>query len=157
ADTSETFQTESRASMAILDKFSVEIQTVLSNSTSITNKCDNVTNEISVSNGNIDHILLKLKGYNAALKRSTASITSHTECRFGKWFSNISQRLPSNVVSEVSDHHVRVHEGLKKTVELFSSSNGNVKEGIITFQEIEKSSKIAFEKLLNAFQAIRKA
>ena len=156
-DTSEMFQKESQSSATMLETFSQEISTMLANSTSITNKCDNVTNEISVSNGKIDHILLKLKGYNAALKRSTASITSHTECRFGKWFSNISQRLPSNVVSEVSDHHVHVHEGLKKTVELFSSSNGNVKEGIVTFQEIEKSSKIAFEKLLNAFQAIRKS
>ncbi len=156
ADTSETFQTESRASMAILDKFSVEIQTVLSNSTSITNKCDNVTNEISVSNGKIDHILLKLRGYNAALKHQNTDIMGHTSCRFGKWFTSVQQLLNTTIVHEVSDHHMRVHEGLKKAVEIFATKNSTA-EGIEAFKAVEKSSKIGFEKLIEAFKAIRKS
>ena len=155
ADTSETFQKESQSSMNILDTFSHEIHTMLANSTSITNKCDNVTNEISVSNGKIDHILLKLKGYNAALTRNHTSILDHTSCRFGKWFSSINQSLNSSVVNEVSNHHIRVHEGLKKAIELFSSK-GHEREGIELFRDVEKSSKVGFEKLIEGFKAIRK-
>ncbi len=156
ADVSETFQKESQNSMYILGAFSSEIQTVLANSTSITNKCDNVTNEISVSNGKIDHILLKLRGYNAALARSRSDIMGHTACRFGKWFSTISQRLSNTIVNEVSDHHVRVHDGLKKAVEIFAT-NGNLNEGVQTFREVENSSKIGFEKLIEGFKAARKS
>jgi len=156
ADTSEIFQKESQNSMAILDGFYNEINTMLSNSTSITNKCDNVTNEISVSNGKIDHIMLKLKGYNAALVRSKADILGHTACRFGKWFSSISQRLNPSVVNDVNDHHIRVHEGLKKAIDIFAT-NGNLHEGIETFRGVENASKVGFEKLIKAFKAIRKS
>lgn len=156
ADTSETFQSESKASMKILDDFYAQISTMLKNSVSITNKCDNVTNEISVSNGKIDHIMLKLKGYNAALGRKNVDILGHTACRFGKWFSGISQRLSQTVVNEVSDHHVKVHEGLKKAVDIFSNK-GNLHEGVETFRAVENSSKIGFEKLIEGFKAIRKS
>lgn len=156
ADTSETFQKESQNSMNILETFSAEIQVVLSNSKSITNKCDNVTNEISVSNGKIDHILLKLRGYNAALGRTHSDIMGHTACRFGKWFSTISQRLSNTIMNEVNDHHVRVHDGLKKAVEIFAN-NGNLNEGVQTFREVENSSKIGFEKLIEGFKSIRKS
>ncbi|AHJ11331.1 methyl-accepting chemotaxis protein [Sulfurospirillum multivorans] len=156
ADTSETFQSESKASMKILDDFYAQISTMLKNSVSITNKCDNVTNEISVSNGKIDHIMLKLKGYNAALGRKNVDILGHTACRFGKWFSGISQRLSQTVVNEVSDHHVKVHEGLKKAVDIFSNK-GNLHEGVETFRAVENSSKVGFEKLIEGFKAIRKS
>jgi len=156
ADTSETFQSESKVSMKILEEFYGQINTMLKNSVSITNKCDNVTNEISVSNGKIDHIMLKLKGYNAALGRKSVDILGHTACRFGKWFSGISQRLSPNVVNEVSEHHVKVHEGLKKAIDIFSN-NGNLKEGVETFRMVENASKVGFEKLIEGFKAIRKS
>lgn len=156
ADTSETFQSESKLSMKILNEFRGEITTMLSNSQSITNKCDNVTNEISVSNGKIDHILLKLQGYNAALAHKKVDITAATGCRFGKWFGTISNRLNSTMVNEVNAHHVKVHEELKKAIEIFSA-NGNQNEGIETFRAVENSSKVGFEKLIDAFKAIRKA
>lgn len=156
ADTSETFQSESKASMKILDDFYAQINTMLKNSVSITNKCDNVTNEISVSNGKIDHIMLKLKSYNAALGRKNVDILGHTACRFGKWFSGISQRLSQTIVNEVSDQHVKVHEGLKKAVDIFSH-NGNLNEGVQTFRAVENASKVGFEKLIEEFKAIRKS
>ena len=156
ADTSETFQNESRSSMKILGEFSGEITTMLRNSQSITNKCDNVTNEISVSNGKIDHILLKLQGYNAALSQKKVDILAHTSCRFGKWFGSISTKLNSTTVQEVNNQHISVHDGLKKAIEAFAA-HADSREGVETFRAVEKSSKIGFEKLIEAFKAIRKA
>ncbi|WP_041955787.1 methyl-accepting chemotaxis protein [Sulfurospirillum arsenophilum] len=156
ADTSETFQSESRASMKILKEFNGEIITMLANSQNITNKCDNVTNEISVSNGKIDHILLKLQGYNAALSQKKVDILAHTSCRFGKWFGSISTKLNTTIVQEVNNHHISVHDGLKKAIEAFAI-RADSKEGIETFRAVEKSSKIGFEKLIEAFKNIRNA
>lgn len=156
ADTSETFQNESHVSMKILKEFNGEITTMLANSQNITNKCDNVTNEISVSNGKIDHILLKLQGYNAALSQKKVDILAHTSCRFGKWFGSISTKLNTAIVQEVNNHHISVHDGLKKAIEAFTI-RADSKEGIETFRAVEKSSKIGFEKLIEAFKNIRKA
>ena len=156
ADTSETFQSESKISMKILGEFRTEITTMLLNSQSITNKCDNVTNEISVSNGKIDHILLKLQGYNAALAHKKVDITAHTACRFGKWFGAISQRLNTTAINEVNNYHVQVHEKLKHAIEIFAN-NGNQNEGIETFRGVENASKVGFEKLIEAFKSIRKS
>jgi len=155
ADTSETFQNESRVSMSILEDFSREITAMLKNSQSITNKCDNVTNEISVSNGKIDHILLKLQGYNAALSQRKVDILGHTSCRFGKWFGSISTKLDNATVQEVNNHHISVHDGLKKAIEAFSA-HADSKEGVEIFRTVEKSSKVGFEKLIESFKNIRK-
>ena len=155
AETSETFQKESKRSEEILEIFGNEISTMLNNSQNITHKCENVTNEISVSNGKIDHILLKLKGYNAALAQKSTDILGHTACRFGKWFGSINTLLNPSIVKEVNEHHINVHESLKKAIECFTN-NTNPKLGVETFKTIEKSSKIGFEKLLEAFKAIRK-
>ncbi len=156
SDTSETFQSESKLSMKILNEFRGEIITMLRNSQSITNKCDNVTNEISVSNGTIDHILLKLQGYNAALAHKKIDTTAHTSCRFGKWFGSISNKLNGATVNEVNTYHISVHEELKKAIEIFAT-NGNTNEGIETFRKIENASKVGFEKLIEAFKSIRKS
>ena len=155
ADTGETFQNESRTSMKILGEFSNEISIMLKNSQNITNKCDNVTNEISISNGKIDHILLKLQGYNAALSQKKVDILGHTACRFGKWFGGISSKLDNTTIQEVNNHHISVHDGLKKAIEAFATQ-ADSREGIEIFRTVEKSSKIGFEKLIEAFKSIRK-
>ena len=100
--------------------------------------------------------MLKLKGYNAALGRKNVDILDHTSCRFGKWFSTIGQKINKNVASEVNEHHIKVHEGLKKAINIFST-NGNLNEGVETFRTIEKASKVGFEKLIEGFKAIRKS
>ncbi len=155
AETSETFQKESKRSEKILDIFGKEIATMLQNSQSISNKCENVTNEISVSNGKIDHILLKLKGYNAALSQKAIDIIGHTGCRFGKWFGSLNGKLNASATQEVNEHHIKVHDGLKKAIESFTN-HANPQQGVETFKMIERSSKLGFEKLLDAFKAIRK-
>ncbi|WP_423841357.1 methyl-accepting chemotaxis protein [Wolinella succinogenes] len=156
SDASEAFQKESNSSMEILEAFSAEIAQMLANSTSITHKCANVTNEISVSNGKIDHILLKLKGYNAALAKESVQILDQYSCRFGKWFSKAKELLAPTTVSEVSEHHAKVHEGLQKAVDFFAGQE-NPAQGIELFKSVESSSKHGFEKLIDAFKAIRKA
>lgn len=156
SDASEAFQKESHDSIETLEVFSREITQMLDNSQSITNKCENVTNEISVSNGKIDHILLKLSGYNAALAHKNITLPKETECRFGKWFGAIKHTLDSIAVNEVKEHHKRVHEGLQRATEIFANQ-GNLSEGVEVFKNVENSSKVGFEKLIASFKSIRKS
>ncbi len=152
-----TFNKETSKSISILDNFKNNFQIILNNAENISNKTENILNETHIANGKIDHIHLKLKGYNAIINNSSLNIASENECRFGKWFGGISRTLLKTHTSEVSSisaDHSNVHQGLKKAVEAFK--NNNVTEMIKTLKSVEKSSEEAFVNLLNIVRQERK-
>ena len=155
-DISKTFNDESASIMETVDLFKNSLTEVSSNSNDITDKTSNVTNEISVSNGKIDHISLKLQGYNAILSNKTIKITDHTSCRFGKWFTQASASVLKNnkkEVSEIAKHHEIVHKELQKSIDGCASLDSGCIE---TMQNVENSSKAGFELLLNIMKENRK-
>ena len=157
-DASEAFYTLSSDMMHALEEFQTNIDYVNLNTQTILDKTVNVTNEVSISNGKIDHINLKLQGYKAALHGQKASITDHHSCRFGKWFGeSVVQLLEKDpqAINEISKHHENVHTGLMKVVESFAN-NTNTKEAVEILKDVEHSSKTGFETLLNAVKKVRK-
>ena len=157
-ETSETFKTESDSSMELVANFQTNIRQMTESTASIANECASVTNEIYISNGKIDHIHLKLKGYKAALLGSGEKIQDEHSCRFGQWFSTDAQKVLSGnqkAINEVADHHSKVHKGLEKAVHEFSEP-ATYENGIKTMQEVEASSKKGFETLIDAVKATRK-
>lgn len=157
-EVSENFYALSSSVMNTLEEFQENIEYVDKNTQDILNQTLNVTNEVSVSNGKIDHINLKLEGYKAALNGERVSITDQHSCRFGKWFGSHVVDLLGNdqrTINEISKHHENVHEGLVRLIDIFVSGK-NPHEGIKTLKEIEKSSKQGFEALLEAIKKIRK-
>jgi len=156
-EASETFYSLASNVMNTLEEFQTNIDFVNKNSQDILNQTINVTNEVSISNGKIDHINLKLQGYKAALYHEKTSISDHHSCRFGKWFSTDVVKLLSNdqhTISEISRHHESVHTGLTKMIALFTEGK-NPSEGVKLLKDIEKSSKEGFELLLNAIMKKR--
>ncbi len=155
---SENFTQEADNAMKILDIFKENIDFVISNSTTISNKNENVTNEINISNGKIDHIKLKLDGYKAALKSQYVDIGDANSCKFGKWFSTITNTLLKDnptTVSEVAKHHNVVHDGLKDVMNIFKNDKAT-QDVAKTMKDVEFSSKTGFEKLLTSIVAVRK-
>jgi methyl-accepting chemotaxis protein len=147
---STTFMDETSKVMGTLDEFSDNITMVVKNSGNIKDKTQNLTNELHVSNGKIDHISLKLAAYNALLDSKTVQIIDENSCRFGKWFAEVSQtllkgnpRLPS-----ISKHHRVVHQGLKKALELQASAKHD--EALQNMKEVENASEVGFEELIEA-------
>ncbi len=147
---STTFMDETSKVMSVLSEFSENIGMVVSNSASIKDKTENLTNELHVNNGKIDHISLKLIGYNALLKKEVATITDENSCRFAKWFAEASQTLlKGNAhLSSVTKHHAIVHQGLKKAMSL--EANGKHEDAVDTMKAVEHSSEVGFEELLQA-------
>ncbi len=155
---SDSFTKEADSAMEILDIFKENIDFVIGNSKIISNQSENVTNEINVSNGKIDHIRLKLDGYKAALKSEYTDIMDSNSCKFGKWFATITNTILKDnqtAISEVSKHHNTVHDGLKEVVKTFKENN-NTNNAINRMKDVENASKIGFEKLLYAMEAARK-
>ena len=155
---SETFGNESMKIIDVLGAFRENVNYLYENSQQITDNTVSVTDEINVSNGKIDHILLKLTGYKAALRGEKVDIVDENSCRFGKWFHSIEKSLLSSekkAVSDVHKEHTNVHRSLKKAIEEFSKEDGEShKKGLAYFKSVEQSSKEGFEVLLHAVQKV---
>ncbi len=155
---SETFSEEAMKIIDVLTSFRENVNYLYENSQKITNNTINVTDEIHVSNGKIDHILLKLTGYKAALKGEKVGLTDEHNCRFGKWFDQISKtKLSANrkAVGEISQEHANVHQKLVQGIEAFSRLDiESHRKGVAAFKEVEVSSKKGFETLLEAMQGV---
>jgi len=145
---SNTFMTETTKVMETIDVFSENIEKVVENSKEIKEKTYNVATEFNVSNGKIDHIAMKIIGYKAILDQTIADIVDENSCRFGKWFAEVSQTLlkGNSYVPSIVKHHQTVHQGLREAIEL--NTQGKLIEALKVLDDVEHSSKVAFEELL---------
>ncbi len=158
-ETSEIFSNESQSIMNTLDTFTVNVDEIEANAGKIVNNIENITQEVTVSNGKIDHIHLKLQGYKALLHNEKINIIDHHSCKFGKWFSTASKELLSNnnqIVNSVSKHHENVHRGLAQAIDVYFKDKNNIDKSIELLKDVENSSKVAFEELIIAVKAVRK-
>jgi methyl-accepting chemotaxis protein len=150
---SEIFSSETNSIMGTLDSFMGNVDDISTNAQNIVNKTENITKEITVGNGKIDHVNLKLQAYKAILNGERTTIPDQHSCRFGKWFTQFSRESlsgNSRVVSSVSKHHANVHNGLSKAVE------GDLHSSIAVMKDVEYSSKVAFDELLDALKEVQK-
>jgi uncharacterized phage infection (PIP) family protein YhgE len=151
---STTFADETSKVMDIIDVFEQNIQKVVENSSEIREKTQELTNELHISNGKIDHIALKITGYKALMNKEVVNIADEHSCRFGKWFGKISQDLlkGNSHLSSISKHHETVHQGIKRAMEL--AKKGEAEKALQELKKVEESSEVGFKELL---QAVREA
>ena len=148
---SKTFIDETTSVMEILDTFNINVKEAMNNSCDIKNKTQNLTNEINVNNGKIDHIALKLEAYKAILNGEKANITDEFNCQFGKWFSEVAITILQNntqTINSVAKHHSNVHVGLQETIDMFNS--GDSSAALARIKDVENSSEKGFEELISA-------
>jgi len=151
---SNTFVDETGKIMNILDQFNGNVDSVIDNSSSIRSKTGNLTNEINVSNGKLNHIKLKVEAYKELLNGIPATIIDEHACEFGQWFSMAAGSFLKNstqAVASVTKHHSNVHVGLKETVALFN--DGNKEAALARLEDVENSSDVGFYELIAAVRA----
>ncbi|WP_369811210.1 CZB domain-containing protein [Sulfurimonas microaerophilic] len=121
------------------------------NSQRISEITSNITHEIGIGNGKLDHILLKLLGYNAFINGDTPTIGDEHSCVFGKWFDENKEQIKNapNVISSVSTHHANVHNSIKEAIGLWKEKNYD--KAVETMKSVEHSSEKGFEELYSAF------
>ena len=155
---SENFSKISGDVMRVLSDFQGTIASVNENTQNILNQTLNLTNEVNVSNGKIDHINMKLNGYRAVLNGEFDGISSVGSCRFGKWFNEKVKNIvkDAKTVQDISRDHENVHSGLDKAIKIFADSSKDNAAGVEILKDVENSSKVGFETLLDAVRAARK-
>ena len=156
---SESFSKISANAMQILGGFEGNISSVNANTQNILNQALNVTNEVNVSNGKIDHINMKLNGYRGVLLGEINKIQDVHECRFGKWYEKDVKNTiikDPRTLSSIAAHHENVHHGLDKAMAIFADKDKGHLAGVEILKDVEHSSKAGFEELLEAVKAARK-
>lgn len=148
-DTSEIFTEKSTGAIDVLSDFKERLKEVSDNASAIADKSKMVTDNIHITNGKIDHILLKLEAYAAIVSKEKIAIPDENSCRFGKWFGNIKNVLIRNPkhIGDIENHHKQVHQGIKDAIDAFSMDN-NLEKGVEIMKKVELSSKTAFENLV---------
>jgi len=149
---SATFNEETAKVSHILDDFNVSVKSVVQTSNTIKTKTQNVTNELRVNIGKIDHISLKIKAYDSMFTNTYREIMDENSCRFGKWFhSSANGFLKGNPeLNTITKEHSNVHKGLNEAMKL--RENKKYDASIKRMQEVEASSKNAFTTLFKIVQ-----
>ena len=150
----ERFVENSNSIQEALAKFFEELEHVIENTKRINDITNNITNEINIANGKVDHIILKLLGYKKLLYNTDSQLIDENSCRFAKWFNNVKNRIDQSTVSFVSEHHKNVHQGIKEVVRLWEEKEYDKVLKIL--KDVENSSSVAFKELYNAFVQNRK-
>jgi hypothetical protein len=134
-----------------LATFFEELSFVISNSQRINAVTENITNEVGIGTGKLDHILFKLEGYNAFINDANPSLGDEHSCRFGKWFNENKDKIKddSKTVSSLSAHHVIVHQRTKEAIDQWK--NGEFAKATKTMQAVEHSSEVGFEEVYDSF------
>ena len=150
---SNTFQDETTKVMNILDAFGNSVQNVVTNSNTIKDKTQYVTNELQVNLGKIDHISLKVQAYKAIINASSENIPDENSCRFGKWFRESANTFlkGNSSLSTITKHHEIVHKSLQDAINL--NSQANYEQALSKIKDVELSSIEAFNTLFDAVKS----
>ena len=155
-DVAEMFRENTDDMNAKLGSFFEELGYVISNSHRIGDVTQNITNEVNVGVGKLNHILFKLLAYNYFINNEQSELSDENSCAFGRWFNANKDKLhtDSSIIANVTKHHTTVHQKAKEAVRKWELKN--YKESIDTMEVVEHSSEVGFEELYASFLQHRK-
>ena len=150
-DISEHFRTSTNNISELLISFFKELDVVISNTTKATNITSNITNEIGIGNGKVDHILLKLLAYSSFINNEQNTIVDENGCRFGKWFAANQKFIKDDTkaINSLSKHHAIVHQKVKQAISFWNEDKFD--DVVEAMKEVENSSEVGFEDLYHSF------
>ncbi len=155
-DVAETFRDNSESMSSKLASFFEELNVVITNSQRIRDITENITNEVDIGTGKLDHILFKLLGYNAFIADDNPTIIDENSCRFGKWFNVNKEKIKDDTqaISSLTAHHQAVHQKTKEAIEQWKKHEFT--KAVELMSMVEHSSEVGFEVLYSSFVNHRK-
>ena len=141
---------------ATLDSFFEELNHVISNSKRINDTTENISNEVGVGTGKLDHILFKLQAYDYFINSNDSDLVDEHSCRFGHWFDENKVKIKDDTqtISSLGSHHTVVHQKAREAVALWKK--GDFEKSIKVMEAVEHSSETGFQELYASFVAHRK-
>ncbi|MBN2816086.1 MAG: chemotaxis protein [Campylobacterales bacterium] len=139
-----------------LSSFFEELNHVISNSQQINNVTENITNEIEIGTGKLDHMLFKLQGYKKFLYGEAPTLGDEHSCNFGKWFDTNKVKIKDDakVISSLTTHHVTVHSKTQEAVKQWET--GEYEAAVKNMTAVEHASETGFQEVYGSFLTHRK-
>ena len=151
-DTAEIFRRSTESIYETLNKFFEQADFVIKNSERIKQITENITGEIGVGTGKLDHILFKLLAYNAFINDRKTDMIDENTCRFGKWFITEGKEFikdDTKTISDVQRYHAIVHQKARQAVEEWYEKH--YKKALEDMKEVEHASDVGFKELYQSF------
>jgi len=156
-DTADIFRKSTESIYETLNKFFEQSDFVIKNSSRIKEITENITNEIGIGNGKLDHILFKLQAYNSFINGTKSDMIDENSCRFGKWFNQTAKEKikdDQKTIQDVTHYHATVHKKSKAAVSEWFA--GNYEKALEYMKEVEHASDVGFQELYESFVRHRK-
>ena len=155
-DSSEMFRANTSSVSETLIKFFEELEHVIKNSSRILDVTDNISNEIGIGTGKLDHILFKLQGYNSFINNEDSNLVDEDSCRFGRWFNDNKEKIKDDTktINSLNGHHTKVHQETMQAVNDWKEKD--YKNAIKRMKDVEHASETGFEELYASFVNHRK-
>jgi len=155
-DTAESFSKSTDDMNERLSSFFKELESVISNSQRISSVTENITNEVGIGTGKLDHILFKLMGYNTFINGTDSELIDANNCSFGQWFNENKEKIKDDTktINSLGNHHTIVHQKTKEAVKEWK--DGNFEKAIEVMDSVEYSSETGFQELYASFVEHRK-
>jgi len=131
-----------------LDEFVNILQVLIDNAQEITKDNEFTGHELFANMAKLDHMVYKNRAYSSVFKGELdIDMTSHTECRFGKWYDTEGKARFGNTTNfqQMITPHKEVHDYVREAMGLLNS--GEVDKIIELFKKIEVSSSTLFQGL----------
>ena len=148
---SEEMDKEVTTSLEKLESFNTNLHGLVDSTNEIKEDNNEISNSIFLNLAKLDHIIYKLHGYESVFKEnSDVKFSTHTECRFGKWYTQKANSIYGSTPSfqNIDRSHATVHESMRNLPKLIASGSIENADSIIkSFEQVEKSSKELFSTL----------
>lgn len=155
-DVAEMFRANTDSMHGKLSSFFEELEHVISNSQHISGVTENISNEVGVGTGKLDHILFKLLAYDSFLNDRGHDLIDENSCRFAQWFNVNKEKIKDDTraVASLGAHHTVVHQEARHAVKQWHEQE--FAQAIATMVKVEHSSETGFEELYDSFVNHRK-
>ncbi len=131
-----------------LESFKETLQQLINNSMHIKKDNLNISHQSFASLAKLDHVLFKVNAYNGVFNDQDAKLSTHKNCRFGKWYQDTGKRLFSttNSYAKLDTPHALVHNSTQAAMDCVVSGTclQDINVVIDSFEEAEQASKELF-------------
>ncbi|MGE0738232.1 nitrate- and nitrite sensing domain-containing protein [Sulfurimonas sp.] len=156
---SEQMSGEVGTSLDRLDIFMHSLTLLVSSASEIQSSNKEVSNEMLINLAKLDHIVFKLKGYDAVFKDDhNFKFSEHTECRFGKWYKGDGKNTfaKTSSYSKIETVHKIVHDKVRSVpAYIEKGAIENAQLIVAAFDDAEKASSELFAILNDMMREIK--
>ncbi len=128
-DKSENMTSLADEASSSVEEFNTTMSSLNTDATEMADIVNDMENKVFVVLAKIDHIIYKANAYDViVVADKSKSFSSHTECRLGKWYSDIGKERfgDTNAYKLALTPHKAVHENVLNSINFFKNEDRRI-------------------------------